>query len=207
MFWRFLGGAAFVAIVIFALHWHNRGPATARPAPAIPAQRPPDVEGVQKAPEGAAGAIMSPSDDVMAQATQGDTHAQSRACAIHMTAGDATREYAEAVRWCALAAAAGDAEAQSSYARQHQFGLGVAQNDQLAIEWYEKAVTQQNAHAMYMLGQLLYKIGAPADEARGVALLQRAATLGNLNARWALQNLGVAPEKRPGQPLLTPPSP
>jgi TPR repeat protein len=85
------------------------------------------------------------------QASHGDAHAQARACVISMASGDATHEYGEAARWCALAASTGNSEAQSLYARQYQFGLGIAQDNQLAIEWYEKAAAQQNAQAMYML--------------------------------------------------------
>jgi TPR repeat protein len=124
-----------------------------------------------------------------------------------MASGEVTHDYATAARWCALAAAAGNSEAQSSYARQYQLGLGVVQDKQLAIEWYEKAAAQRNAQAMYMLGQLLFQTGEPADEARGIAMLQRAAALGHVNARWSLQKLGIPPAERRGQGMLTAPSP
>jgi TPR repeat protein len=207
MFWRVLCIAATVLIVVFAMDWNDRDSVTAPSTPVVDAPTPSDAEAVQEAPDVDAREIASPPDELIVQATQGDVHAQSRACAISMASGDITHDYAEAARWCALAAAAGNSEAQSSYARQFQFGLGVALDKQLAIEWYEKAAAQRNAQAMYVLGQLLSQSGVPADEARGIAILQRAASLGNVNARWSLQKLGVAPAERRGQEMLTAPSP
>lgn len=207
MRWKLLGIAAVVAIVIFTMNWRDRQPVAAPSTPIVNPPAPTEVEVVRPEPKVAARETASPSDELMVQASQGDAHAQARACVISMASGDATHEYGEAARWCALAAAAGNSEAQTLYARQHQLGLGIAQDNQLAIEWYEKAVAQQNAHAMYMLGQLLTQSGTSADEVRGVAMLQRAAALGNVNARWSLQKLGIAPAPRRGQETLTSPSP
>lgn len=78
-------------------------------------------------------------------------------------------------------------------------------DEQAAEEWYEKAAQQDNAHAMYMLGQMLVGRGVAADHERGVSMLQRAAALGDANARWELQKQGVAPEEKRGQQLLTQP--
>lgn len=208
MIWKLLGVAAIaIVIVIFTKNWRDREPVKAPSRPVVYAPAPADADVVRQAPEVSARDIVSPSDELIVKASQGDVHAQGRACIISMASGDANHEYSEAVRWCALAAEAGNSEAQASYARLYQFGLGIAQDNQLAIEWYEKAAAKQNAQAMYMLGQLLTQSDAPADEARGLAMLQRAAALGNVNARWSLQKLGVAPERRRGQETLTAPSP
>lgn len=210
MIWKLPGIAAVVAVVavvIFTMNWRDRQPVA---GPSTVIVNPPtasNVEVVRPEPEVAAREIASPSDELIVQASQGDVHAQARACVIFMASGDATHEYGEAARWCALAAAAGNSEAQALYARQYQLGLGIAQDKELAIEWYEKAAAQQNAQAMYMVGQVLTQSGTPADEARGIAMLQRAAALGNVNARWSLQKLGVAPAQRRGQGVLTSPSP
>jgi TPR repeat protein len=207
MIWKLLGIATVVVIVIFTMNWRDRRPVAAPSTTFVNPPIPTDVEVARPQPEVASREIASPSDELIVQAAQGDVHAQARACVISMASGDATLAYGEAARWCALAAAAGNSEAQTLYARQYQLGLGIAQDNQLAIEWYEKAAAQQNAQAMYMLGQLLTQSGTPADEARGIAMLQRAAALGNVNARWSFQKLGVAPAPRRGQEMLTSPSP
>lgn len=207
MIWKLLGIAAVVAIVIFTMHQRDRQPVAAPATPVLNPSTPKGVEVVRSEAQVAAREIAMPSDELLVQAFQGDAHAQTRACVISMASGDVTHEYGEAARWCALAAAAGNSEAQTLYARQYQLGLGIAQDEQLAIEWYEKAAARQNARAMYMLGQLFMQSGKPADEARGIAMLQRAAALGNVNARWSLQKLGVAPAPRRGQEMLIAPPP
>lgn len=208
MIWKLLGIAALAAIVILTMNWRDHQPVAASSTPIVNPPAPKNVELVRPEAEVAARKkIASPSDELIVQASHGDAHAQARACVIYMASGDATHEYGEAAHWCALAAAAGNSEAQTLYARQYQLGLGIAQDNQLAIEWYEKAAAQQSAHAMYMLGKLLTESGTSADEARGVAMLQRAAALGNVNARWSLQKLGISPAPRRGQEMLTSPSP
>ena len=148
------------------------------------------------------GAVRSAPDDVVAAAYRGEIPARSRMCADGMAQAEMTGAYRDAAYWCALAAEAGDAPSQAAYARLYQLGGGVAQDDAQAASWYEKAIDQQNAYAMYMRGRMLIASGDAADHPMGVALLQRASALGDSNARWALQNLGEAPEARQQPPLV-----
>ena len=53
-----------------------------------------------------------------------------------------------------------------------------------------------------MRGRMLLATNTPGDHSLGVALMQRAAALGDTNARWALQDLGAEPTRRPEQPLV-----
>lgn len=119
-----------------------------------------------------------------------------------MAHAEMTGAYRDAAYWCALAAEAGDAPSQAAYARLYQLGAGVAQDEAQAALWYEKAIDQQNAYAMYMRGRMLFASSDAADRPMGLALLQRAAALGDSNARWALQSLGEAPETQRERPLV-----
>lgn len=153
-------------------------------------------------PPPSTGAVRAPVDDVVAAALRGEIPAQSRMCSDAMLEAEKTGDYRDAAYWCAHAAQAGDASSQASYARLFQLGGGVAQDEDEAASWYDKAIDQQNAHAMYMRARMLIANGTPADHSMGVALLQRSAALGDSNARWVLQSLGEAPEERREQPLV-----
>jgi len=148
------------------------------------------------------GAARAPADDVVAAALRGKVPAQSRMCSDAMLHAEMSGNYRDAAYWCALAAQAGDAPAQAAYARLYQLGAGVAQDDAQAASWYDKAIEQQNAYAMYMRGRMLIANDTPADHSMGVELLRRAAALGDTNARWVLQSLGEPPEERREQPLV-----
>lgn len=100
--------------------------------------------------------IASPSGELIVQASQGDVHAQAKVCVISMASGDASHEYREAVVG-ARSRPQPAIRRRKAFIRGNQFGLGISQDDQLAIEWYDRAAAQQNAQAMYMLGQLSRK--------------------------------------------------
>ena len=153
-------------------------------------------------PPPSTGAVHAPVDDVVAAAMRGEISAQSRMCSDAMLQAEMSGDYRDAVYWCAHAARAGDAPSQAAYARLYQLGAGVAQDEAEAASWYDKAIDQQNAHAMYMRARMLIANDTPADHSMGVALLQRAAALGDSNARWVLQSLGEVAEERREQPLV-----
>lgn len=153
-------------------------------------------------PVPAAGTARRAADDVVAAALRSEIPAQSRMCSEGRAQGEMTGSYRDAAYWCAIAAGAGDAPSEAVYARLFQIGAGVAQDDAQAALWYEKAIEQQNAYAMYMRGRMLTSSGDAADQPMGLALLQRAAALGDSNARWTLQSLGEAPETPRERPLL-----
>jgi len=176
----------------------SRGPDTS--ALLIPPQT--QLPARQAAPPPSTGAVRAPVDDVVAAAMRGEISAQSRMCSDAMLQAEMTGDYRDAAFWCAHAARAGDAPSQAAYARLYQLGAGVAQDEAEAATWYDRAIDQQNAHAMYMRARMLIANDTPADHSMGVALLQRAAALGDSNARWILQSLGEAPEERREQPLV-----
>ena len=177
---------------------------TARGPDSSAVLKPPQTESLEPRtePPPSTGAVRAPVDDVVAAALRGNIPAQSRMCSDGMLRAEMSGDYRDAAYWCALAAQAGDAPSQAAYARLYQLGAGVAQDEAQAASWYEKAIDQQNAHAMYMRGRMLIANDTPGDHSMGVELLQRAAALGDLNARWVLQSLGEAPEERREQPLL-----
>ena len=141
-------------------------------------------------------------EETLAEANRGNTLAQASLCEGSMHAGTATSNWSEAARWCEAAANSGDANSQVSFAMLLRTGSGVVQNQQLALEWLEKAATQRNVEALYQLGRMLAASEDAADQARGISLLQEAAARGNGNARWELQQRDIQPEQRPEQPLI-----
>ena len=176
----------------------SRGPDTS--AVLIPPQS--ELPARQTAPPPSTGTVRAPVDDVVAAAMRGEISAQSQMCSDAMMEAEKSSDYRDAAYWCAHAAQAGDAPSQAAYARLYQLGAGVAQDEAQAASWYDKAIDQQDAHAMYMRARMLIANGTPADHSMGVALLQRSAALGDSNARWVLQSLGEAPEERREQPLV-----
>ena len=123
-------------------------------------------------------------------------------CADSVSAAEISGSFKDAAYWCALAAEAGDASSQATYARLYQLGEGVAQDDAQAAFWYEQAIVHRNAHAMYMRGRMLLASSDAADDARGRVLLEEAAALGDPNARWALQEQAGAPEAQEQRPRI-----
>jgi TPR repeat protein len=203
-----LGIAAMVLLTLLGVLSLHRPAAVKPPVPALPAPgEPTRIEIVVASTPPAASVIDTRMNDLLVEAMRGDVSSQARLCAGYVTEAASTNDYSGAARWCALAAIAGDAESQSSYARMFQLGAGVAQDDLQASEWYEKAAAQQHPYAMYMLGKMLVDQTDPADSARGVALLQSSAALGNSSARLALERMGIEREERKDRPLLTQPSP
>ena len=176
----------------------SRGPET--PAVLTPPQTALPVR--QAAPPPSTGAVRAPVDDVVAAAMRGEIPAQSRMCSDAMLQAEMSGDYRDAAYWCAHAAEAGDAPSQAAYARLFQLGAGVAQDETEAASWYDKAIDQQDAHAMYMRARMLIANDTAGDHTMAVALLQRAAALGDSNARWVLQSLGEASEERREQTLV-----
>ena len=62
-------------------------------------------------------------------------------------------DQAEAVQWYRLAAAQGNASAQSRLGLAYRDGHGVPQDKAEAVQWYRLAAAQGNAFAQYNLGR------------------------------------------------------
>ena len=100
----------------------------------------------------------------------------------------------------------GDASAQYALAQMYQQGIGVKQNIDEAIKYYQLAAAQQDLRALYSLS-VLYLDGRdlPADYKKGLSLLQDAAFKGNAHAQYALGHIYEQGLKEaPGQPIIQP---
>lgn len=62
-----------------------------------------------------------------------------------------SQDYAEAVKWCRLAAKQGDTKAQCNLGAIYDKGLGVPQDYAEAAKWYRLAAEQGDTKAQYKL--------------------------------------------------------
>ncbi|MER8417961.1 tetratricopeptide repeat protein [Mesorhizobium sp. M1329] len=67
----------------------------------------------------------------------------------------APQDYAEAAKWCRLAAEQGNAKAQYLLGYMTANGQGVPQDRAEAAKWYRLAAEQGNAEAQYFLGYMV----------------------------------------------------
>ena len=101
-----------------------------------------------------------------------------------------TLDYAKAFYWLSKAAAQGKAEAQLSLGTMYANGLGVSQNDHLAVEWFRRAATQGAAGAQALLGvSYQYGRGVPQSYLKALDWYNKAATQGNDTAETNLGSL------------------
>jgi TPR repeat protein len=139
-------------------------------------------------------------------AEKGDPSSQELLSTL-LEGGDAEfgveKDETEAIKWLIKAAEAGETSAQMGLARHYLKGKIVAQNDMEAIRWYEKAAkkndyalvclkeiyeqrnSQEDAEALYKLGQLFLNKKANQE---GEKCFLLAAEKGNVSA---MNSLGV----------------
>ena len=67
------------------------------------------------------------------------------------------QDYKTAVKWYALAAEQGLANAQYNLGRMYSLGQGVNQDDKQAAEWVTRAAEQGHAEAQLVLGECILK--------------------------------------------------
>ena len=81
----------------------------------------------------------------------------------------------------------GDSLAQFSLGVMYRNGLGVLENDELAVKWFTKAAEQGSATAQYNLG-VMYENGegVPENDKTAVKWLTKAAEQGNADAQTNL---------------------
>ncbi len=94
----------------------------------------------------------------MNDADAGNADAQFELGKMYYVGNGVPRDYTEARRWYAKAAAQGHAKAQICLGNMHYEGNGVPRNFAEARRWWEKAATQGKAPAQYNLG-VLYDAG------------------------------------------------
>jgi len=85
----------------------------------------------------------------------------------------------------------GDAEAQYALGWMYHNGYGLVTDDRAAKGWWEKAVAQEHADAMFSLATL-YSVGSAAvarDYGAAMRLWAQAAAMGHEHARFALREL------------------
>ncbi|MFM8798392.1 MAG: tetratricopeptide repeat protein [Fluviibacter sp.] len=113
------------------------------------------------------------------------------ACDNVIRAGNETWAYKN----CLPAAEDGKPKAQVIIGMALMTGVGVLKNPDLAVSWFKRAADQNYPAGMYQLG--LAKVagmGTAQDEAGGMALVKKAASAGDPEAKSFLLELGIAEE-------------
>lgn len=123
-------------------------------------------------------------DAVRARARAGDVVAQFSLGSLLYYGG---ADVAQAVDWFRKAANGRHAPAEFQMGQLYEFGLGVPQNDRLALEWYRKAADDGSAAAQRAIGRLYWTgRGVPADAAEAARWYRAAAEGGDLRAQYHL---------------------
>ena len=101
-----------------------------------------------------------------------------------------------------MASEQGDADCQVMAGVNYAEGVGVAQNWEQAVFWYEKSAEQGIEGAQLNLGTCYYHgRGAPQDYKVAIKWWSKAADQGNVKAQNILHDLGV-PSKQPKISLI-----
>jgi TPR repeat protein len=136
-------------------------------------------------------------------AQQGLREAEYNLGALYDLGKGGSQSYQYARQWYLKAANQRDGAAQYRLGMMWEQGLGGERSQETAIQWYEKAEQNRSPGAMLRLGlessrgpensgyflytagvAMLYGNGLPKDEARGVALLHRAADQQHYSAAY-----------------------
>jgi uncharacterized protein len=109
----------------------------------------------------------------------------------------ARKDYAAALRLLDPPAQGGNARAQTQLAALYYHGLGVAEDDKLAAQWYERAARQGHAPAQFLLANMYaYGHAQAADGSDAMRLAAQwyfeAARQGHADAQYALGILFLA---------------
>lgn len=122
-------------------------------------------------------------------AEQGDVEGQYRLAQLLSESNTGIQDYVEAFRWCQKASDKGNAAAQSLLAAMYKNGWGVIADEQVSLKWLRKAVEQEDPRGMrnYAVSYLLYGgEGVSKDVPEGLRLLRKAASKGDLRAKFTL---------------------
>lgn len=114
---------------------------------------------------------------------------------LAMNAAWQSGHYADAIRNAQARAAQGDAKAQALLGRAYYEGVGVPRSYPTALLWLNKAVAQNNADAMFILG-LMYELarGVGQDLQQAIGLFDRAAALGQRYAEMEAKGMRIQGE-------------
>ncbi|WP_116401274.1 tetratricopeptide repeat protein [Methylovirgula sp. 4M-Z18] len=111
------------------------------------------------------------------------------------------RDFEVALKYCAIAAAQGNAKAQDDMGLMYDYGHGTAQDYNAAFSWYVKAAKQGDSEGEYLLGGM-YRFGHGVDRSDLLAAVwyKKAAKHGFAIAQSALGSVyesggvGFAPD-------------
>ena len=107
--------------------------------------------------------------------------------------GGTRKDEAQAFEYYAIAADAGERDAQYAVGRSYENGYGVQKDEKTAFEWYKKAVANGNADAMNALG-IFYqygKGGESTDYREAKRLYEKAVAGGNAEAKRNLERINA----------------
>lgn len=105
--------------------------------------------------------------------------------------------YEEAMKLALAAAEKGEAHAATLIGRLYERGLGVAQDDKKAADWYAQAATAGDMHGQFHLGVLLAEgRGVKKDTARAANFFEAAARQGHALAAYNLALIYVTGNAR-----------
>lgn len=109
-------------------------------------------------------------------AEAGDLESMQALCYRFRSGHGAPQDDAEALRWCARAAARGASSSQVLLAEMHAQGQGTARDEAQALRWYQAAAAQGHPQALMMLFFIYSEgRGVPADRDKALGYLRRAA--------------------------------
>jgi TPR repeat protein len=124
----------------------------------------------------------------------GNAYAYTNMAWLAIYGNGETQDIQKGMRMMEKAANAGNSYAQASLGWVYREGYsGIAQNYQLAFDWYMKAALQDYPNAQASIGWLYREgLGVPKDYAKSLEFYRKGAALGDLNAigsmGYALQN-------------------
>ena len=125
-------------------------------------------------------------------AEAGDAGAQNALADLYYEGGPGMPpDFPESVKWYALSAAQGNAEAMYSMGWACFSGEGASKSMPLAVEWLGKAAEKRHAKACRKLAAILYEGvgGVASDKPRARALWEEAASLGDVESAGILGKL------------------
>ncbi len=175
----------------------NLAPASSAAAASQTAPQPENRDRIGTADSGQTG---KPYPELFDLARDGDPAAETALGNIYLRGQDASRSYAQALRWFEKGAAAGNPQAQVGLGYMYATGKGVAQDYKLAAKWFLMAGSKGDPGAEYNLA-VMYDQGQGLSVNRTEALkwLRRAAAQDDARAQYELgRKYMEGQERRPG---------
>jgi TPR repeat protein len=114
---------------------------------------------------------------------------------LAMSASWQSGHYADAIRNAQAMADKGDADAEALLGKAYYEGVGVDRNYATALLWTNKAVAQNNADAMFILGLMTeFGRGVRQDPDGALRLFDKAGTMGQRYAQMEAKGMRMAGE-------------